>query len=176
MKKLSISIVALALFFSTSAFYPTPGDDTSSNDFFNASNARSVKADKVSKVVSNAFTAKFSNAKDVAWKEYSGFYFADFQVSEKALKAAFTESGEMVAISRVLSIDLLPLATTEALKERFAGYVMPLTVTEIVMNGATNYYLTVQGKTRNLQLKCSPDGNITIEKRIKKKILVGSVR
>ncbi len=175
MKKLSISIVALALFFSTSAFHPTPGDDTSSTEFFNVSNARTVRAENVAEAVSKAFSAKFTNAKDVTWKENSGFFFVEFQVKDKALKAAYLEDGEMVAMSRTVSIDLLPMAVTEALSDRYANYVMPLTVTEIVMNGATNYYMIVQGKTRNLQLKCSPDGNITIDKKFKKKILVGSV-
>jgi len=175
MKKLSISILALALFFSTSAFHPLPGDDTSSREFFNASNAKSVKAEEVTAAASKAFSAKFANANAVTWKEASGIFFVDFKVSEKALTAAFSETGEMIAISRTLSIDLLPLALTETLNDRYSGYVMPLTVTEIVMQGATNYYLIVQGKTKNLQLKCSPDGDITVDKKIKKKILVGSV-
>lgn len=175
MKKLSISIVALGLFLCTSAFQPHAGDDTSSRDFLNASTAKTVKSENVSSVVSKAFSSKFANAKDVSWKETSGFYFVDFNMSDKALKAAYSVEGDMVAVSRKLSFDLLPLAVTETLSERYSDYIMPLSVTEIVMQGATNYYLIVQGKTRNLQLKCSPDGNITVDKRIKKKVLVGSV-
>ncbi len=175
MKKLSISVLALGLFFTTSAFNPLPGDDTSSRGFFNVSNAKSVKADKVATAATKAFDAKFATAQGVTWKEASGVFFVDFKVSNKALQAAYSDKGEMIAMSRFISVDALPLAVTETLNERFSGYVLPINVTEIVMDGSTSYYMVVQGKTKNLQLKCTSDGNIAIEKKFKKKVLVGRV-
>ena len=176
MKKLSVSIVALALFCSASAFNSFPDDEITVAPFFNVSTAKSVSAEKVDAVVTKAFSSKFVNAKDVSWRENAGFYFVDFLVNEKSFKAAYLNDGEFLAISRTVSMDILPMAVLESLSQEYAGYKLPAVVTEIAMQGSTNYYMWVQGKARNLQLKCSADGHITIEKKTKKKILVGSVR
>jgi hypothetical protein len=176
MKKITTVIAALALFFSAGAFSPNPGGDEVFPVLFNVKNAKAVTAENVSKTVSKAFNQKFANAKMVNWNEYENFYFAEFVLNEKTLKVAYSDLGELIAISRALPTELLPLAVTEALNENYKEYKIPANVTEIVMQGATSYYLTVEGKTRYLLLNCSPDGTISVEKKIKKKILVGSVR
>ena len=175
MKKLTAVIAALAIFLSASAFSPTPGGYEIFNNRFNLKNAKSVKAENISKNVSRAFSLKFADAKLVNWNEYENFYFAEFVMNEKTFKVGYSDQGELLAVSRSLSIDLLPLAVTDALSQNYKDYKIPTNVTEIVMQGSTSYYLTVEGKTRFLVLNCSPDGSISIEKRIKKKILVGSV-
>lgn len=175
MKKLSTVIAALTAFLCASAFSPTPGGDDELNVVFNSKNAKSVKAENVSKKVTQAFNQKFAHAKMVSWNEYESFYFAEFVINEKTLKVGYSDQGELLAISRSLSTDLLPLAVTDALSENYKEYKIPTNVTEIVMQGYTRYYLTVEGKTRFLLLNCSPDGTISVEKKIKKKILVGSV-
>lgn len=175
MKKLSIIVAALVLFFSAGASTPTPGEDEVFSSLFNSSRATSVTAEKLTNAVNKAFTQKFGKAQNVNWKKFESLYFAKFELNKKEFNAAYSEEGEMIAISRNVLIDQLPLAVTESLNEYYQEYKLPGNVTEIVMQGDTNYYLMVEGKTRYLQLKCSPDGNISIDKRIKKKVLVGSV-
>ncbi len=176
MKKLSIVVVALALFFNASALNPLTNGDAASVALANAAGARSLNVENVSKVVNKAFNQQFAGAMHVNWKENQGLYFAVFAMDSKEFTVAYSGAGEMIAISRVLDINLLPLAVTNALAENYSSYKLPATVTEIMLEGDTNYYLLVEGKTRNLQLKCSPDGSISVDKKIKKKILVGSVQ
>jgi len=175
MKKLTTVIAALSLFFSASASTPTPRGHAVFNALFNVKNAKSVKAENVTTNVTNSFKNKFAKAEKVSWNEYESFYFAEFVVNEKSFKVAYSNEGELLAMSRSLPTDLLPLAVTNALNENYQEYKISANVTEIAMQGSTSYYLTVEGKTRFLLLKCYTDGSISVVKKIKKKILVGSV-
>jgi hypothetical protein len=173
MKKLTAVIAALALFFTAVASDPTPTNEF--NSLFNNSNATSVKAENLSKAVTSAFSQKFSKATSVNWKENQGIFFAYFKQFDKEYAAAYSSEGEFIAISRSVSLDALPLAVSEALYSHYTDHNIPVNVTEIVMQGETNYYLTVDNKTSYKQLKCSPSGEISVEKKIKKKVLVGRV-
>ncbi len=175
MKKLTTIAASLALFFSAGAFSPSTNGDDPFPLFFNNSSAKSVKAENVTRKVSLAFQSEFAKAENVNWSQLEDFYFVAFELNEKRFDAAFSEEGEFIAISRKIPIEQLPLAVTTALEKNYPDYKLTPTVTEIVMQGYTNYYLMAEGKTRYLGLKCSVDGGISIDKKIKKKILVGSV-
>lgn len=174
MKKLTTITAALALFFSAAAFTPDSGKNDLSK-LFNLASVRTVAAADITKRVASAFNQKYSKARNVTWTQAQTFYFASFDVEEGNLSVAYTETGEFVAICRKISLNQLPMATLESIKEVYGNYVIPATVSEIVLQGQTNYYLTVEGKSAYLKLKCSPDGDITVERRIKKKVLVGKV-
>ena len=174
MKKLTTITAALALFFSAAAFTP----DSGKNDLIkmmNVANVRTVAAADLTRQVSTAFKEKYANAQNVTWSQAQNFYFARFDLGTGTLSVAFTETGEFVAISRQLTFSQLPLAAAEAIHQSYQGYVLPSTLSEIVLQGETNYYLTVEGKSAYLKIKCSPDGDITVEKKIRKKVLVGKV-
>lgn len=173
MKKLTAVIAALALFFTATAADPTPSSEF--NSLFNASNSKVVNVADVNRAITGAFSQKFSKATEVSWKENQGLYFAYFKQFDKEYAAAYTEEGELVAISRPVALDALPLAVSDALYTQYKDHNIPGSVTEIVMDGETNYYLTVEDKTSYKQLKCTPAGEISVVKKIKKKVLVGRV-
>lgn len=175
MKKLTAIVAALALFASASAFSPIPKEDEGLLTVLNKKTAKSVSLAKVSSPVSNAFNEKFEKAVNVNWTQNENFYFATFEMNEKEYTVAYSDEAEFIAISRSVHKDQLPLAVMESLNERYKNYILPAIVTEVVFEGSTNYYLTAEGETRYLQLKCSPDGSISVNKRIKKKVLVGKV-
>ncbi len=175
MKKITIIVAALAFAASASAFTPFPISNETILTLLEKTRASGLNVEKLSKEVKTAFTAKFRQAEKVTWEQVEEFYLAHFEMNNRQYAAAYSKAGEMIAVSRTLTIDQLPLAVTTSLEEQFQDYKMPAQVTEVVMDGATNYYLTVEGATRFLQIKCSAEGSITIDKKIKKKILVGSV-
>ena len=174
MKKLTTIVAAIALFLSASAFTPGPDENVLST-FFKVSNARTVSAGRVNNSVTYAFNQKYTNAQNVSWTQADNFYFASFDLKENSFAVAYSDEGEFIAVSRKLELNQISMAAEEAIKEQFKEYVIPSTVTEIVLMGETNYYFTVEGKSAYLQLKCSPNGTINVEKRIKKKTLVGKV-
>jgi hypothetical protein len=173
MKKLTAAIAALALFFTATASDPTP--ESEFNSLFNTSNSKIVSIDNVNKSITSAFSQKFGKATAVNWKENQGLYFAYFKQFDKDFAAAYNDQGELIAISRTVALDALPLAVSDALYTQFVDHNIPNTVTEIVMEGETSYYLTVENKTAHKQLKCTPSGEITVVKKLKKKVLVGRV-
>jgi hypothetical protein len=174
MKKLTIIIAALALFFSVSAFAPGPGEINLSN-FFKVANVKAISATRVNSLVKDAFNQKYVEAQNVNWTQAENFYFASFDLKDNSFAVAYSEEGEFIAVARKVELTQIPMAAEEAIKEDFKDYVIPTMVNEIVLLGETHYYFTVEGKNAYLQLKCSPNGSISVEKRIKKKVLVGKV-
>lgn len=171
MKKLTTICAALMFCLGVSAHDFDPGDDLSA--IFKISSSTAVKAEKVTRQVRSAFNEKFAAATDVSWKQNKEYYFATFQLNDKAFTVAYVNDGNFVAISRLLTLKQIPIATLQALEERFAGYAIPDKVTEISMDGSTNYYLTIDSKTRTLLVKCCPNGTIDILDKSKKKVLIG---
>ena len=175
MKKLTTVVAALVLFLSATAFTPDPGKSPLSS-LFKVANVKTVSVAEVNRSVTSAFNKKYANAENVNWSEAEGFFFASFELNEGGYAVAYEETGLLLAVSRQVEMTQLPMAAEEAIKERYAtGYTIPGAVTEIVFQGETNYYFTIESKTAYQQVKCSPDGNITLGKRIKKKVLVGKV-
>lgn len=175
MKKITIIFAALAISASVFASNPFPISKEAVFSALEKSRTTGLNVEKLNKKVSTAFLTKFKRAEKVNWKQVSDLYFAHFEINSKEFAAAYSEDGEMIAMSRHVPTDQLPYAVTNILEEQYAGYKLPENVTEVVMDGATNYYLTVEGATRLLQLKCSADGSVSVQKKIKKRILVGSV-
>ena len=173
MKKLTTILAALGLFLSANAFATVNGDD----DFYRilkVAKEKSVKTTMVNSLVSNAFKQKFSKAENVNWSKIENFYFASFQFKQTDLTVAYGDNGEFIAVSRNVSLEQIPFAIADAINEKYKDYVIPSHVTEIAFLGETSYYLTVEGKTSYRQLKCYSNGEITVEKKIKKKVLIGN--
>jgi|SRR5882757_5753384 len=145
MKKMSTILTAVVLLFATSAF-ATGGDNVT------------VKVKAV-------FTKKFTGAADVTWQQKSGFYFADFQLNGKTMKAAYDESGELVGTSQLVSKNQLPAAIASELAKNYAAYEVTGTITQIDFEGKTAYYFSVESEKGILNLKCSSDGNVDIESK-----------
>ncbi|MEO6489968.1 MAG: hypothetical protein ABIO04_08530 [Ferruginibacter sp.] len=148
MKKITIIFAALVLLFSTSAFAAT--------------------GDEVTKEVKTAFIKNFAGAIDVSWQVTDDWYFVSFQLDGKKTEAAYNEKGELLGTSKKLHLSEIPSTVSEALKISFPDYTISSSVTEIVYDGQTFYYASALGETRNLSLKCFSDGQIYIEKRMKK--------
>lgn len=148
MKKLTVIIVSAALLLSTSSF--------------------AGRSEVVSKAIKTSFQKSFASAENVSWKKTDDFYFANFQMEKTKIFAAYKENGDLIAISRTIEINQLPLRLAQALKEKYSDYYLPNNVIEMVLEGQTSYYINAESKTRSLQLKCYSDGDINVEKKTKK--------
>ncbi len=149
MKKLTAIFAAFMLLIGVSAFANTGSDN-------------------VSKTVKDAFEKNFSGAVNVTWEQTDELYFASFKLNEREVNAAYNEKGELIGISRKLQLSEVPLNVTKSLKQDFEGYTVLNSVTEMLYEGQTVYYATVEGISKILKLKCFSDGQIYVEKRIKK--------
>ncbi len=148
MKKVTIIFAVFTLIAGTGAFAKT--------------------GDKVSKVVQASFEKNFSNAEGVAWEASEDYYYARFVLNGKEVDAAYNKNGELVGISRKLFLAEIPLKVSQSIKSEYSDYIIENSVTEVVFEGQTFYYATVEGPAKILKLKCLSDGQIYIEKKIKK--------
>ncbi len=124
--------------------------------------------DKVTKVVQASFKKGFLNAENVTWESAGEFYYARFQLNGKLVDAAYDEKGELVGISRKLLLTEIPLKVSQSLQSEYSDYVIENSITEVVFEGQTYYTASVENNTKVLKLKCLSDGQIYIEKKIKK--------
>ena len=126
---------------------------------------------KVSKEVQASFKKSFSNAEGVTWEASEDYYYARFVLNGKEVDAAYNKNGELVGISRKLFLAEIPLKVSQSIKSEYSDYsdyIIENSVTEVVFEGQTFYYATVEGPAKILKLKCLSDGQIYIEKKIKK--------
>lgn len=173
MKKLTAVITAVALYFSAAA---SPNPENELNASFSVSNSKSVKAENVSSVITAAFHEKFKGATELSWRENQGFYFGYFKHNEQQAGAAYNDEGILLAESRQIKVKDLPLEVSKSLLEMYKDWIIPEEATEITIDGESSYYLTVENKKGYRQLKCYKNGEIEVLNRIKKKVLVGSVK
>jgi hypothetical protein len=148
MKKLTTLLTAMILLFSASAF---------------ASGGEEVTAK-----VKLAFEKDFVDAKNVNWNKKGNYYFANFMMKDKELDIAYNEDGEIVGTSRKVSITQLPLILSLTLSHKYGKYSIPMEATELNYNGETHYYVTVDNDKQILRLSCNPNGEVSIDKKIKK--------
>ncbi len=150
MKKLTTIAAALLLLFSTSAF------------------AKEKKGkDEVVSRVKTAFEKDFAKASETTWNITNGFYIARFTLNNTTTEAAYNSDGELVGFSRRVKKDDLPLAVTMAISNKYAGYEVASVADEVTYEKETRYYINIANEKEQLKLKCSVNGDISIDKKIK---------
>jgi hypothetical protein len=149
MKKLQTVFAAALLLFATSAFA-----------------ARGPE--KVSPKVKAEFERSFTRALNVNWEKSNDIYFANFELDAKEVSAAYNETGELLGISRIIATTQLPLNISMAVANKYAGYAVAKTATEMTYEGQTSYYVTVENDKQVVKLKCSATGEICVDRKNKK--------
>lgn len=127
-----------------------------------------MDSDNVNARVKTAFIKDFAAASDVSWGKTSEFYFATFTLNHVEVNAAYNEQGELLGTSRALESSQLPLSVSLAIAKKYDGYDISKKVLELTFEEETRYYVTVVNSTHILKLKCSANGEIVVEKKIKK--------
>jgi hypothetical protein len=148
MKKIRTVLTAIVMLLSISSFATDP--------------------ENVSPVVKAAFESDFTKASVVNWQKTDEFYFASFLLNNVNVEAAYTETGELIGISRRITADQMPLSISLSLAQKYKGYQIDKSVTELTFASVTRYYVTVSTEKQALKLKCLADGDIQVENKIKK--------
>ncbi|MEO6229573.1 MAG: hypothetical protein ABJB11_04185 [Ferruginibacter sp.] len=125
-------------------------------------------SDNVNSTIKAAFSNDFSAAKNVTWKKTSDFYFATFTLNNNEVNAAYNEDGELVGTSRTLAASLLPMDISMQVAKKYEGYTVAKKVLELSFEGTTRYYITIMNEKYAMKLKCTANGNLEVEKKIKR--------
>ena len=123
--------------------------------------------DNVDRKVSSAFTQKFSDAREVTWNITDKYVKARFILNEQVMFAYFTQTGELIGVSRNILASRLPLNLQAQLKKSFPdGWITELF--EYATDQETVYYATIE--TSNEKKMISSIGTISwiVYKKVKK--------
>jgi hypothetical protein len=149
MKKLRTIFAGAALLLATSAF-ATKGPE------------------KVAPRVKAVFEKSFTDAANVSWEKSEDYYFANFTLNAKNVSVAYNENGDLLGISRVIATAQLPINVALAIGNKYEGYTVAKSATELTYNGETNYYVSVENNKQILRLKCTSSGDIDVDSKTKK--------
>src|SRR3954451_22298925 len=109
-------------------------------------------APAISKNVISSFNQQFSKAHDVKWQQQANFVKAEFTVNDMVLFAYFNNNGELLAVTRFISPNQLPLQMLTTLKNNYSDYWVS-DLFEIQSENGTSYYATIENADHILILK-----------------------
>ena len=107
----------------------------------------------VSKNVVYSFNKQFSNAHDVKWESHADFIKAEFSINDIVLYAYYNQSGDLIAVTRYISPNQLPLVLLTSLKKQFSSGYWVSDLFEIETEAGTSYYATFQSADQTIILK-----------------------
>ena len=149
MKKLTTIIAGLFLLFSASAF-TTPDVN-------------------VSKTIKASFERDFASCSDVVWAKAEDVYIASFKTFEKKMSAVYNEDGQLLSVRRSISFEQVPMSVTLAMQEKYSGYNIDNSVTELFAEGSTTYFINAANDKHTVRIQADTAGNLTVISKTKKK-------
>ena len=123
----------------------------------------------VSQQVLNAFKKEFVDAKDVAWQTTKDFAKATFSLNDQVMFAFYSQEGQLLAITRNISSEKLPISLLTSLKKNYNGYWIT-DLFEMVADGNGTYYITLENADVELVLKSDEFGGWEVYKKSKKNV------
>jgi hypothetical protein len=113
------------------------------------------------------FQKEFKGASDVRWQEGKDAIRAAFILNDFRVEAYFSYTGELLGTARNVLFNQLPLAVVKEINNRF-GIAGVYEITEYNTGTDTFYYMTVELPSKELKIKATSGGDISVIKRIKK--------
>lgn len=132
-----------------------------------ASSAFAAGANKVNANAAYTFKSQFKGAANVSWTATDNFVKASFTIDNQKMEAFYNQEGEMIATSKSIRLDELPVTAKRSFAKKFEGY----TVKEAIqLEGAdeTAYYISAENDTEKVILKVGDNNNLVTFKKEKK--------
>jgi len=114
--------------------------------------------ESINERAAQSFKKEFAQAKDVSWQKSGDMLKATFTLNERVLFAYYNQSGDLMAITRNITSDQLPISLQTQLRKNYSGYWVS-DLFEMVSGGQTNYYITVENADHKVVLKSEDFGS-----------------
>lgn len=121
----------------------------------------------VNKNVIVSFSREFVNARDVKWESTKNFLKVSFNMDNMVLYAYYSSNGDLLAVSRFISPDQLPIQLITTLKKQYPEYWIS-DLFEIHAEDGTSYYITLENSLQKKVLKSVEANSWTTFKTEKK--------
>ena len=120
----------------------------------------------VEKVILASFKVDFAGAKNVTWKEINGYEKATFTLGNQVISAYYQAGGELIATTRNILSDQLPVRLQIALKKQYSNFWIT-ELSEVSIDGETAYYMTLQDASKIIVLKSGTFSEWEVQKTLK---------
>ena len=123
--------------------------------------------EKVNQTVLNAFQQEFATASEVTWTTASDYYKADFTFNGQHVNAFFSLDGDLLGVTRNITVLDLPMNLQAGLKKSYSDYWIS-DLFEVTMSDSTGYYITLENADNIVVLKASADSDWSSFKKSRK--------
>ena len=106
----------------------------------------------VSGNVLESFRSSFKNASDVNWTKVDNYYKASFMLNEQYASAFFDQEGKMIALTRNISMNQLPMSLQLSLKKNYSNYWIT-DLFEMNDEQGISYYVSIENGDATVVLK-----------------------
>jgi hypothetical protein len=112
----------------------------------------------ISKQIEAEFHKRFLNAEDVQWEKLDDFVRATFSLNGSVLIAYFHPNGDLIAVTRNILSDQLPINLMITLKSKYVHYWI-VDLFEVDSHGKTFYFVTLNSADQEVILKSEEGGD-----------------
>jgi hypothetical protein len=99
-----------------------------------------------------SFKKDFSTAQDVKWENNKDFVKATFKQNDQVMFAYYSQTGDLMAVTRNIVSSQLPISLLSNLKKNYGTYWIS-DLFEISSSTDASYYVTLQNGEQSLVLK-----------------------
>jgi hypothetical protein len=121
----------------------------------------------INAAVTASFSKDFGTAENVNWERQRDFIKATFSLNNMIMFAYYQPDGELLAVSRNLLSDQLPIYLRGDLKKNYRGYWIN-DLFELAAQEQTSYYISMENADEILVLKSNGYNGWIVYKKQKK--------
>lgn len=115
----------------------------------------------------SSFKKEFSQAQDVKWESSKDFVKATFKLNDQVMFAYYSQTGDLMAITRNVLSNQLPINLLSNLKKDYRAYWIS-DLFEISTSTDASYYVTLQSAEHTMILKSNGISGWEVYKKEKK--------
>lgn len=121
----------------------------------------------VSQKARTSFTSNFNTAGNVQWQQEKNFAKATFTMSNQVMNAYYNEDGELMAITRNILSNQLPINLMANIKNNYSNHWIS-DLFEIAADNTTSYYVTLENADETIVLKSTDFNTWSVYKKTKR--------
>ncbi|MDB5195901.1 MAG: hypothetical protein JWP88_271 [Flaviaesturariibacter sp.] len=122
---------------------------------------------EINATVLKSFQSAFKGAKEVDWSVSTSYVKAQFALDGQYISAFYTNEGELIALTRNITANQLPVMLQTNLKKEIADFWIT-ELFEISNEEGTSYYVTLEDADSKVVLKSTNNKDWTTYKKSRK--------
>lgn len=123
--------------------------------------------EKINARVLDAFNKEFRTAKEISWTVAENYYEATFVYNDEYISAYYNTDGELIGLTRNISLGYLPLTLQNDLMKNYKDYWVS-GLFEVNKDSGTSYYITVEDADSKIVLRATDGISWSVHRKVKK--------